>query len=267
MPEINDFENYPTPKKQTNWTLPKPQRIRLEALRPTNRTEDIEGAHSGTTAHYHILQLVRNKPDFFATSDIPGAQPQRLHPTRNKPRDTALRVDDIPKARPELHTFGSSRMTNPLISEYKLASLKQPVRIATPNKFIRDQMAISDIPGTAPGKQTKHSRSPHNILDTTDIPGTSPARSHSRHRSTLSKNMETSDIVRNGESPHRSHRSTDPLAPVYKVPTQFGAQCVGDIPGSKPKPIREQRKVNCSSLLNSRDIDGASPGDPYKQRW
>lgn len=52
-----------------------------------------------------------------------------------------MRNDDIAGAKPQSHKFVTTRMSsNPLNPEYKLSQVE--IRVATPPKFIRDNIAI-----------------------------------------------------------------------------------------------------------------------------
>jgi hypothetical protein len=118
-----------------------------------------------------------NKPSFFTTADIDGAQPKRQH-QRSVPRN-ALRVDDIEGASvlikdKFLHT---KRHEDPLQPNYKLPSCK----VAPPPepKFIKDTLNVDDIDGTR--STIKKVYSSRDTLRISDIEGSS-AGWKPRHR-------------------------------------------------------------------------------------
>lgn len=118
-----------------------------------------------------------NKPSFFGTGDIDGAQPKRAH-QRSVPLD-ALRVDDIDGASvlikdKFLHT---KRHEDPLQPNYKLPSCK--VEPPPQTKFIKDSMGVDDIDGTR--STIKKVYSSRDTLRTSDIEGSS-AGWKPRHR-------------------------------------------------------------------------------------
>ena len=118
-----------------------------------------------------------NKPSFFGTADIDGAQPRRSH-QRSVPLD-ALRVDDIDGASvlikdKFLHT---KRHEDPLQPNYKLPSCKvvPPPEV----KFVKNSLDVDDIEGTRSTiKKVYISR---DTLRTSDIEGSS-AGWKPRHR-------------------------------------------------------------------------------------
>lgn len=87
-----------------------------------------------------------NKPCFFGTADIEGAQPKRTY-QRRVPGDT-MRVNDIDGATvlikdKFLHT---KRHEDPLQPNYKLPSYKVVPPVEP--KFVKDSLSVDDIDGT-----------------------------------------------------------------------------------------------------------------------
>ena len=77
--------------------------------------------------------------------DISGSRSRPLHQARNK-RYYYLTNEDIVGSRPQCNKFRTTRVpSNPLEPVYKLAKCEQ--RTATPPKFIRDNIQITDIEG------------------------------------------------------------------------------------------------------------------------
>jgi hypothetical protein len=110
-----------------------------------------------------------NKPSFFGTSDIEGAQPKRAH-QRRVPGDN-LRVSDIDGASvlikdKFLHT---KRHEDPLQPNYKLPSCK----VVPPHelKFVKDSMSVDDIDGTRSTVKTVYQA--RDTLRISDIEGSS----------------------------------------------------------------------------------------------
>ena len=110
-----------------------------------------------------------NKPSFFGTADIDGAQPKRAH-QRRVPGDN-LNVSDIDGASvlikdKFLHT---KRHEDPLQPNYKLPSCKV---VPPPEpRFIKDTMAVDDIDGTRSSVKTVYQG--RDTLKIDDIEGSS----------------------------------------------------------------------------------------------
>ena len=116
-----------------------------------------------------LAKSYRNRPCFFGTSDIDGAQPKRSH-QRSVPGDI-LRVNDIDGASVMikdrfLHT---KRHGDPLQPNYKLPSCK----VVPPHetKFVKDPMNMDDIDGTRSTVKTIYSSRDTNKIS--DIEGSS----------------------------------------------------------------------------------------------
>lgn len=110
-----------------------------------------------------------NKPCFFGTGDIEGAQPKRAH-QRRVPGDN-LRVSDIDGASvlikdKFLHT---KRHEDPLQPNYKLPSCK--LVPPTEPKFVKDSMSVDDIDGTRSSVKTVYQA--RDTLKISDIEGSS----------------------------------------------------------------------------------------------
>jgi hypothetical protein len=110
-----------------------------------------------------------NKPCFFGTGDIDGAQPKRVH-QRSVPQNN-LRLDDIEGASvlikdKFLHT---KRHEDPLQPNYKLPSYK--IMPAHESKFIKDTLNVDDIDGTRSSVKTVYSS--RDTLKISDIEGSS----------------------------------------------------------------------------------------------
>jgi hypothetical protein len=110
-----------------------------------------------------------NKPSFFGTSDIDGAQPKRTH-QRSVPGD-ALRVSDIDGASVMIRDkfLHTKRREDPLQPNYKLPSCKvlPPPEV----KFVKDPLNMDDIDGTRSAVKTIYSSRDTNKIS--DIEGSS----------------------------------------------------------------------------------------------
>lgn len=268
---MDDFD-YPMPKRETNWTLDDKKgsgKSRLPPVpRPTNRTDDIPGAASCTTALFKARQYT-HRPDLFRVSDIAGATPKHHVVERNKPKDTSLNNRDIEHSYPESKLFSTPRVVDPLNPVYPLARVvNQP---PPPPPLKHEPLKTDDIAGTRP--KPRYTRQHEvNPLDYSDIPY-STAGSHLalRKRKSPSMALETRDIA---DSHNRSHRSTNPLEPQYVLQGPLTAEqrvavTIGPIDGAKPREPPPMRKDQPLLSLRSDDVDGAKPTShiPYpKQR-
>ena len=140
--------------------------------------------------------------------DIDGAQPKRFTAERARPSpDLSSEQNNEPKATTE----GRSRFRapaqprNPLAPEYNLPRLPPPPEVEA-QKFIRDTLDVSDIPGSRV-RVPRNLAKPDNALKTSDIGGSQPGgggvSSHSSNHSTAGSalrphndmRMDVSDIV------------------------------------------------------------------------
>jgi len=270
---LKDDFDYPTPKRETNWTLKdesKRQTRLSTSTRQVNRTDDIDGARAGSTSTYRAAKFT-HKPPLATTQDISGATPARQIPDRvNKPNDRIVNNRDIEHSYPESKLFSTPRVVNPLDPQYPLPVVRHRVPTPPPQKACTNQ--IHDIPGTK--AKPAHTRTvERNPLDYSDVPlSRAGALSESRKRKTASMNLETRDI-NGGHASHVRPRDSNPLDPVYTVglPPAAGARAatIGPVSGSKPRTLPPQRADRPLMSLRSDDIDGARPGNhlPYpKQR-
>lgn len=262
---LTDDFDYPMPKRETNWTLRGEEQARSKqraaAAKTTNRTDDIEGAASGTTALYRTRQYM-HKPNLFNVSDIGGASPQRQIPADvAKPNDRILRNNDIDHSFPESKLFSTPRIVDLMCPQYKLPAVRY--RPPTPQEPKRDTLKISDIEGTRPKPHWVRS-SVTNPLDYSDIPF-STAGSHGdlQKRKSPSMNLTTKDI---NEVRKPLHRTVNPLNPEYELTLPNATKItIGEIPKSKPREPAPQRQDRPLMSLRSADIEGCQSGNnvPY----
>ena len=134
-----------------------------------------------------------------------------LHFGLDKP-EYNLTNKDIKGSEPCVNSFKSVRAedpSNPLNPRYKLQSFEyvQP----QPNKFIRDQMVIDDIPGTRSKPPTD--KPVKDIMNIRDIECTQ-SRERTKHRSGSYSNMDYRDVT----AKHwETKRSVNPIVPEYVV--------------------------------------------------
>lgn len=142
-------------------TLSKPD-PKPFAVKQINEIGDIDGARS-STKYKHFY----NKPQFLQ-SDVPGSTSKVLSHSRNV-RDNSLYIDDIEGTRHTIkdRMMRTNRHVDPLMPQYNLPSY---VSSDPPHpKFIKDQMDLSDIEGTAP--RVKKVFSTRDNISVTDIEG------------------------------------------------------------------------------------------------
>jgi hypothetical protein len=144
--------------------------------------------------------------------DIDGAQPKRFTSERARPYLTDTSPDQNIEAKA---TEGRSRFRapaqprNPLAPEYNLPPLPPPPEVEA-QKFIRDTLDVSDIPGSKV-RVPRNLAKPDNALKTSDIEGSQPKEGVSSQRlhptagSTLRPHsdmrMDVSDIVTKAKQP------------------------------------------------------------------
>ena len=109
-----------------------------------------------------------NKQEFTNQNwDIDRSGPRALHIGLYKD-ETNLKTQDISGAAPQIVKFQSKRQGNdPLNPSYKLSHVE--VRPATPPKFIRDAMCISDIDKSKPRPDAMAGRPTRDVMKIDDI--------------------------------------------------------------------------------------------------
>ena len=117
--------------------------------------------------------------------DIPGSYPKQLHMSiyiyiyiytlcleLDKPI-YGLTNKDIQGSEPDAVKFKTGRLGhNPIVPDYKLSQVEE--RPATPPKYIRDNMGVSDIPGARPAKPREFLQ--RDIMKISDIHGAQPKK-------------------------------------------------------------------------------------------
>jgi hypothetical protein len=144
--------------------------------------------------------------------------------------------------------------TNNLNPTYKLANVE--VRAPTPEKFQKDPLKHDDIAGTRSRKTYLGGDVPREVNQIDDIGGT---RSIWRHKPRARNHSFNQMCYRDVTHPDpKSSRVTNPLDPVYIVPTKEGpAEEIGPVEGSKPALFGNAPSKNYeNNKLNTSDIHG-----------
>jgi len=204
--------------------------------------------------HYQGYQYAQKEIFTNRNDDIAGSRPKKLHQPLEKVY-YALRNDDIVGAKPQCHKFVTARTPiNPLNPEYKLPQVE--IRLATPPKFVRDNIDIKDIDGARPNPYTKYNiqRKTNNV---TDIDGARPKKEW------LPQGKQSTLDVRDINYFWEFHtkRHTDPLSPRYKVVNDENKLVEYGQVDNKVM-VRHPKEVNkvTSADLNTADIEGAQAG-------
>ena len=157
-----------------------------------------------------------NKIDFInKLDDIEKSHPNKIknNINYNKPIFN-LNTHDIDGAYPSKHEF-SKRITNPVEPVYKLPSC-EILEEDPPNKFIRDNIDISDIPGTKP-KPIYRKKINNNDDNNYDIIGSHPKKQYERKK--FYENYDYTDVNVDNEHKkffnNKNNRNTNPLEPNY----------------------------------------------------
>lgn len=246
------------------------------------KTMDIERAQP-----YYNHKRYLEKPTFTVGITDPGhvgGKARTYYPEMDRrPRDLSLTTADIEYAQPKSVKAKGNRHTDPLQPQYELASCN--VRPATPPRWNgRHTNDISDIELSNPKKLIPDRNYIRDPNDASDIEYACPnykRRVHGPlHRQGHSTSLDVRDI---SENKRTEPRGTNPLEPVYKVPTstvtslpirwteeggsyqvhdaETEAHTVGPVGGSKPRKLQWDNGEPQFSLLRE-DIAGAAP-----QRW
>ena len=174
------------------------------------------------------------------TDDIQGAKPSLKHYNFTNKPSFSNSTQGIEKSSPQSSSLKTSRSTNPLTPDYKLAThISKPI---TPPKFIRDTLDTSDISKS----RIKTSRLVRNTLDVSDI-----SQKHSRlmQNSFLHTNPEEKQPI--------TRRITNPLSPEYQIAGENNkTQTIGEIKGSKPKMLVNMKTAPHNRSLDVSDIQG-----------
>jgi hypothetical protein len=246
------------------------------------KTMDIERAQP-----YYNHKRYLEKPTFTVGITDPGhvgGKARTYYPEMDRrPRDLSLTTADIEYAQPKSVKAKGNRHTDPLQPQYELPSCN--VRPQTPPRWNgRYTNDISDIELSNPKKLIPDRNYIRDPNDASDIEYACPnykARNFGpMHAESHSTSLDVRDITENKKT---APRGTNPLEPVYKVPTStvtslphtwteeggtynvqqapMEAHTVGPVAGSRPRKLQWDNGEPLFSLLRE-DIAGAAP-----QRW
>ena len=223
-----------------------------------------------------------NKIDFInKLDDIEKSHPNKIKNNINYNKQIFnLNTHDIDGAYPSKHEF-SKRITNPIEPVYKLPSC-EILEEDPPNKFIRNNLDITDIPGTKP-KPIYRKKINNNDDNNYDISGSHPKKQY--ERKIFYENYDYTDVNIDNEHKkffnNKNNRNTNPLEPNYG--SLYGGfieksvslnpyfhiknrgriymsndDIFGSISGSKNKYNLFLNKPNFA--LNVKDIEGSKTG-------
>lgn len=246
------------------------------------KTADIERCQP----YYHHKRYLE-KPVLTVGNTDPehvGGRARTYYPEMDRrPRDLSLTTADIEYAQPKSVKARGNRHTDPLQPSYELPSCN--VRPATPPRWNgRVTNDVSDIELCQPKKlipDRNYTRDPN---DASDIEYACPNYKRRVIRPVNPENYSTSLNVKDITEMKRTEpRDTNPLEPVYVVPTTtttslptmwmeergiekvaappVEAHTIGPVAGSKPRKLQWDNGEPQFSLLRE-DIAGAAP-----QRW
>ena len=157
-----------------------------------------------------------NKIDFInKLDDIEKSHPNKIKNNINYNKQIFnLNTHDIDGAYPSKHEF-SKRITNPVEPVYKLPSC-EILEEDPPNKFIRNNLDITDIPGTKP-KPIYRKKINNNDDNNYDISGSHPKKQY--ERKIFYENYDYTDVNIDNEHKkffnNKNNRNTNPLEPNY----------------------------------------------------
>lgn len=246
------------------------------------KTEDI---HKAKPYYEHLHHL--NKPDMSVgctNPEHPGGQARSYYmPMDRRPRDLSLTTADIELAQPKTTSWKGKRHTDPVCPNYEMPSCIQ--RAVTPPRWNgRHTNDISDIEMTRPRVLHPDRNYERNPNDGRDIEfSTANYREMLARQSSQGPRADRTFDVRDVNLPKQKQtRCTNPLDPVYKVPTSRTTSLHaryreeasqghepppvqpeehGQVQGSKPRKLHWDNGEPHFSLLRE-DIEGSAP-----QRW
>eukprot|EP00413_Alexandrium_margalefii_P004906 CAMPEP_0204521540 /NCGR_PEP_ID=MMETSP0661-20131031/5839_1 /ASSEMBLY_ACC=CAM_ASM_000606 /TAXON_ID=109239 /ORGANISM="Alexandrium margalefi, Strain AMGDE01CS-322" /LENGTH=240 /DNA_ID=CAMNT_0051527143 /DNA_START=48 /DNA_END=767 /DNA_ORIENTATION=+ len=192
-------------------TYPKDDNLSL-------KTQDIQGAQP-SYAHLNYL----NKPDMSVGCTDPvhaGGRARTYYaPMDRRPRDMSLTTADVEYAQPRVASTKGNRHTDPVCPQYELPSSFQ--RPPTPPRFNgRHTNDISDIEHSRPKvrhPERRCARDPNEVRDI-EYASANYQERMLRHppRPRADRSLDVRDILEEKRLPPRD---TNPLEPMYRVPT------------------------------------------------
>lgn len=112
-------------------------------------------------------------------------------------------------------------------------------------RFIRDQMAIDDIPGARPCEKAFVNIKTRNIMDITDIDGAVPSFGHEiqerKEGFGIPYNYDPMNYRDVTHDQFVSNRHTNPLMPKYIIKDNNTVKMIGEVEGSLPCALPPKR--------------------------
>ena len=272
---ILEYNNYPTLQKKDTFyyrgldssDFPIKKFKQIDTKRDyslNNYSLDIDGAFPKKHGIYSHKPLYTN-----SNIDIENSSPSILNKYINKPNYT-LSNGDIEKSKPiGHHCFKNERHLNPLCPEYKLPTFTEKNVEEYKNKFIRDNIDVSDIEGTSPKKYLKWDK-----RDNLNIYNEKEDEDYKKHKlkkkGEIYNYLDYRDVCQkrklDEEPKYNMHneiiekRHTNPLDPIYKVTYRGGEKYIyGEIEGSKPCSFSKYNTEGVGKGNSTDDIEGAQP--------
>ena len=242
-----------------------------------NYTLDIDGAVPKRYGLYN------QKPPYHnSNADIEKSSPSVYNPYINKPNYNLSNKDikgSIPQGH---HVFQNERHLNPLCPDYKLPSFKQKEVEEYKNRFIRDNIDVSDIEGASPKKYLKWSKRDniniYNEKNDDDYKFRNQQKKgdiydYLDYRDVYSKQKIEEKPKLNMHNEVIQKRHTNPLDPVYHLSYRGGEKyTIGEIEKSKPQSFSIYHTEKVGKGNSTDDIEGAQPDtkttlEKFELKW
>ena len=285
---ILEYNNYPTLQKKDTFyyrgldssDFPIRKFKQIDTKRDyslNNYSLDIDGASPKKYGIYNHKPLYTN-----SNTDIEKSSPSILNKYINKP-DFTLSNGDIENSKPQgHHCFKNDRHLNPLCPEYKLPTFTEKNVEEYKNKFIRDNIDVSDIEGATPKKYLKWDKRDNlNIFNEKEEENYKLKKLNKKgeiynyldYRDVYQKKNLDEEPKYNMHNEIIEKRHSNPLDPIYKVTYRGGEKYIyGEIEGSKPCSFSKFNTVGVGKGNSTDDIEGAQPDtktpfEKFQLKW
>ena len=227
--------------------------------------------------------LYNQKPPYHnSNADIEKSSPSVYNPYINKPNYNLSNKDidgSIPQGH---HVFQNERHLNPLCPDYKLPTFKQKNVEEYKNRFIRDNIDVSDIEGASPKKYLKWDKRDNINIYNEKNDGDYKFRNQQKkgdiydyldYRDVYSKKIIDEKPRLNMHNEIIQKRHTNPLDPVYHLTYRGGEKyTIGEIEKSKPQSFSIYNTEKVGKGNSTDDIQGAQPDtktsqEKFKLKW
>ena len=227
--------------------------------------------------------LYNQKPPYHnSNADIEKSSPSVYNPYINKPNYNLSNKDikgSIPQGH---HVFQNERHLNPLCPDYKLPTFKQKEVEEYKNRFIRDNIDVSDIEGASPKKYLKWSKRDniniYNEKNDDDYKFRNQQKKgdiydYLDYRDVYSKQKIEEKPKLNMHNEVIQKRHTNPLDPVYHLSYRGGEKyTIGEIEKSKPQSFSIYHTEKVGKGNSTDDIEGAQPDtkttlEKFELKW